>query len=349
MHKLLAPRAQASTTQVPRHQRLEFWEAHNATTLIGLTCSTHHPDGLEASERSFDLGQVRLTEIRGNQHVIERPRHMLKTHPKEALFACILLEGSAFFFQAGECTTLTAGDVIAYATDLPYLYGFTGDMRQLIVEIDFSHLGPLADAHRPRSVIKLDHRVHGGRWLAQALRRMTQGFVDHPRADAAPRVAARARALLQALLMPDAMTPEFTDSVTWRLLRADLFIAEHLTDPELDADVVARAVGVSLRHLNRAYATRGCTVHQWLMGQRLERASQELADPAWKRVPVAGIAYRWGFATPAHFSRLFKERYGLSPLRHRHLEAGGAVASPELSPDRVSKAGDNIGDKTAGA
>lgn len=345
MHKLLVPRAQASTAQVARDQRLEFWEAHNATALIGLTCSTHHPDGLEASERTFDLGEVRLTDIRGNQHVIERPRPMLKTHPKEALFACILLEGGAFFFQSGECATLTAGDVIAYATDLPYLYGFTGNMRQLIVETELTHLGPLAEAHRPRAAIKLDHRVSGGRWLAQALRRTAQGFVDHPRADAAPRVAARARALLQALLMPDAMTPDLTDSVTWRLLRAELFIAEHLADPDLDAEAVARALGISLRHLNRAYATRGCTVHQWIVGQRLERANQELADPAWRRVSVAGMAYRWGFATPAHFSRVFKERYGLSPLRHRHQEAGSA----ELSPDRVSKAVDKIGDKPPGA
>ena len=313
MGQLLAPRAEASTSQVPPDQRLAFWESHNASTLIGLTCTTHDPGGLVARERNWDLGDVRITDISGNQHVIERPRHMLRTHPKDSVFACILLKGEAFFFQQGECVTLNAGDVIAYSTDMPYLYGFTGEMRQLIVEADFSLLATAGVEVRPRSVIKLDNQLRTGRLLATALRTTAHDFVKCPDSGSAPEVAARARSLLQALVTPEDSRQALTDTACWRLLHAEMFIAERLADPTLDATMVARAIGISVRHLNRLFTSHGCTVNQWIWSQRLDRAREQLMCPTQRRVGIGDIAFRLGFATQAHFSRVFKARFGVNP------------------------------------
>jgi AraC-like DNA-binding protein len=43
--------------------------------------------------------------------------------------------------------------------------------------------------------------------------------------------------------------------------------------------------------------------------------------------PVAAIAIRWGFASPAHFSRVFRRTYGIAPGRYRLL----ALQGPELA------------------
>ncbi len=317
MAKLLMPSAEASTAQVPPEQRLAFWESHNASTLVGLTCSTYDPAGLQAQERNYDLGAVRITEISGNQHVIERPARMLRTHPKDSVFACVLLEGEAFFYQGGRCMTLAAGDVIAYSTDLPYLYGFGGPMRQLIVEADFSQLAATSRAERPRTPLKLDTRLRSARLLAAGLRDTARDFVQRPDGDSAPAVAARARGLLQRLVTPATAQAELPDHGAWRLLQAEMLIAERLGDPTLDAATVAGALGLSPRHLNRLFATHGCTATQWIWAQRLERAREELASPRARRLSVGDIAYRWGYGSQAHFSRVFKARYGLSPGQTR--------------------------------
>ena len=47
-------------------------------------------------------------------------------------------------------------------------------------------------------------------------------------------------------------------------------------------------------------------------------------------MPLGTLAYGCGFLSQSHFSRRFKERYGLSPRDYRmRALAPGAAASPE--------------------
>ena len=125
MNTRVVPITEVSTDQVPQSQRVALWESHISSALIGLRCSEFAADGLRARARSFDLGPVRITDICGNEHVIERTAQMLRSHPKDSIFACLLLAGEGFFFQANRCLRVSTGDIIAYSTDIPYLYGFT--------------------------------------------------------------------------------------------------------------------------------------------------------------------------------------------------------------------------------
>ena len=36
---------------------------------------------------------------------------------------------------------------------------------------------------------------------------------------------------------------------------------------------------------------------------------------------ITDIAYRWGFSDAAHFARMFRERFGMSPRRYRESHA----------------------------
>ncbi|MGO4421042.1 helix-turn-helix domain-containing protein [Streptomyces sp. MCAF7] len=57
----------------------------------------------------------------------------------------------------------------------------------------------------------------------------------------------------------------------------------------------------------------------WIRRRRLERCCDDLADPSLKSRPIQTIAARWGFADPAHFSRLFRATYEMTPRDYRHL------------------------------
>jgi AraC-like DNA-binding protein len=327
MNKILVPISDVSTEQVPPDQRVAFWESYNASALIGLRCSTFAAQGLRARARCFDLGTVRMTDIRGNEHVIERTVPMLRACPKDSIFACLLLEGEGFFYQAGQCIRVHAGDVIAYSTDIPYLYGFTRDSRQLIVETDANRLLESSSIQRPQAPVKLDARLRSGRLLARALRTTAIDFIDHPYIETAPDVASQARSLLKALLTPlgNALDGDSSDATLWKVLRAETYIAEHLGDPSLTAMSIAHWMGISVRHLNRLFAARQSTVTQWIWSQRLARAGEDLASPRTRSVSIGEIAFRWAFANQAHFARSFKARYAVTPseYRRRALAAGG--------------------------
>jgi AraC-like DNA-binding protein len=313
----LVPITEISTERVPRARRVELWESYNASSLVGIRCSDFSKRGLRARARNFDLGAVRIMEMRANEHVVERTGPMVHAHPKNSIFICLLLEGEGFFFQSGKCIPVVPGDVIALFSDIPHLYGWTRESRQVIVEMDSSRLPDCSPADRLQSPLKLDSRLRSARFLASALRSTAVPFVDHPSAAEAPQVAKRARSLLETMLGFPACYREGTDTAAWQLLRAEMLIAEHLADPDLTALSVAHALRISVRHLNRLFATRKTTVSDWIWSQRLARAREDLGSAYGRSVPVAEVAFRWGFVNQGHFARRFKEQYGVTPTQHR--------------------------------
>jgi AraC-like DNA-binding protein len=104
------------------------------------------------------------------------------------------------------------------------------------------------------------------------------------------------------------------------ILRIKAYIEENLTDPGLSPTTVAAAHHISVRYLQRLFEDQALTVSSWIRERRLEHARRDLVNPDQRGVPITVIADRWGFADSAHFSRVFKTAYGLSPRDCRHNE-----------------------------
>ncbi|WP_225890344.1 hypothetical protein [Streptomyces sp. NRRL WC-3774] len=127
--------SRVSTRSVAPADRIDFWEEHNRRALVGLTCSSYSQEGLLAAETNVDLGDVRLADISGNEHVVERTPRTCQSLPKDSIFVTLLTAGCGVFFHEGGCVTLRTGDLILYDTRRPYLFGFPSPMRQLLVDI----------------------------------------------------------------------------------------------------------------------------------------------------------------------------------------------------------------------
>ncbi len=302
-----------STAGVDIADRLAFWEDYNADALVGLTCTTYQPDGLLARQLNLDLHAFRVADIAGNPHAVERAPRMVRSRPKDATFVSMMVEGEAFFYHSGGCLTLRSGDTVVYDTDQPYLFGFAGSMRQLLVDIP-RELPAERCAVRPASrgpvLVPGDDPGAPGT-SARALRRVLLDLVADP--GAAPDAVGE-----QVLDLVHTMrTGRGTPSGTAHLLAAKGYVAGHLGDPGLCVDAVARAVGVTPRHLNRAFAAEATTVAQYILARRLDRAKADLTAPELAGFRIADIACRWGFSSQAHFSRLFRARFGCSPSQTR--------------------------------
>lgn len=95
------------------------------------------------------------------------------------------------------------------------------------------------------------------------------------------------------------------------------YIEVHLSDPELSATGVAQACGISPRYLSHLLKQRGTSFSTLVRERRLEVAAEWLARTAAEDVSIAEVAFRVGFKSPAHFSRLFKQVYRSAPRAYR--------------------------------
>jgi AraC-like DNA-binding protein len=102
-------------------------------------------------------------------------------------------------------------------------------------------------------------------------------------------------------------------------------IESRLSDPELGLEPIASALNVSTRTLNRAFRAQGVTVGEWIRKRRLDQCRIDLEDARLAHVPVSVLATRWGLTDAAHFSRIFKTEYGMSPRTFRAHRRGATV------------------------
>ncbi|WP_326534602.1 helix-turn-helix domain-containing protein [Pseudorhodoferax sp.] len=103
------------------------------------------------------------------------------------------------------------------------------------------------------------------------------------------------------------------DASAAMLRRVQDYILQNLHEEGLTPATIAAANRISVRYLHLLFQRNDATVAAWIQERRLAKCKEVLADPAYGRQRVADIAYRWGFASTSHFSRVFKDRYGMSP------------------------------------
>lgn len=104
------------------------------------------------------------------------------------------------------------------------------------------------------------------------------------------------------------------------------YIAEHLSDPELDTDMIAQAVNLSPRYIYQLFEDEPLTLMKRVWNQRLENCGKELRAPALKHRTISEIAYSWGFSDVAHFSRAFRSHFSMSPREFRKRSLAGPDA-----------------------
>jgi AraC-like DNA-binding protein len=80
---------------------------------------------------------------------------------------------------------------------------------------------------------------------------------------------------------------------------------------------VARALGTSVRTLQRRLSSAGLSYHGLLDGLRRETAKRSIAESS---LSIGEIAYLVGYSEPAPFHRAFKRWTGLTPRAYRRCE-----------------------------
>jgi AraC-like DNA-binding protein len=273
-------------------------------------------DEVSARLEYFTFGETHLLKSRNSSHGLVTTPALLKGTDSDLLAVSMKLTGTATITQAAT-QSLRAGDL--FVTDIWRPFEFLDDGGETAAF--FVHLGQLG---LPRDyAARAGEGIHTSPLAAQLQRHLQllfQGAGAISQSPAAsmigPATTDLVRAALIAALDEEPGRRDDRDENLTSVIKS--YITQHLADPDLGAERIAQAMFISVRQLYKLWETESGPLSQWVVERRLEAARQDLTSRRGRNQTIAAIARRWGFADSTHFSRRFRQAYGMSPREWRH-------------------------------
>ena len=98
-------------------------------------------------------------------------------------------------------------------------------------------------------------------------------------------------------------------------------ITNNYPDANYELDVYLRSLPFSYDYLRKLFKKElGITPHKFLMDMRLQTAAESLSSDFGDAGNISEIAHMCGFREPLYFSRVFKNKYGVSPSAYQQRQ-----------------------------
>jgi len=309
----ISPLKSLSTASVQPSERREFWQA-NVGPLCGGFCL--EPQGDEPFSAKLNYTNVAdlvfcqiSTPVR---HRIVHTSRLVNRADRALVKVIFQTEGNSLLEQDGHTTVLQPGDWTIYEPRRPssaVIPGRSGIFfltipRERILTRNFE-LGNLAA-----------HRFSGNHGLGKLIWCLLSTTFDQ-----IPEIANRSDQdvaditiqLIRLALMESIDDEVLLDSKQAIRERVKRYISTHLRDPDLSIQELAGTTRCSKRYLHMVFHSENVSISDYILKLRLKRCREDLLNPGFVHRSITEIAYSWGFNSSNHFSRRFKEEFGVSP------------------------------------
>jgi AraC-like DNA-binding protein len=253
--------------------------------------------------------------------VTSGPQEIAGHYPNQpnAIWLALLLEGRSILTVEGQQRAVTAGDIIYGPTGAKATLSFETPFRQLFVKVPRVALNPRLIAPWSLKAGLLSGGSGIGHVFAGMLRAMADSFEELTGDQIRPVELALTEFLITSLA-GDRETSSLSRGAGARaahLHRICQTIETRLGEPDLTLHAVAEERGISPRYLQKLFTSVDQSFNTYLRVRRLERCRADLVSPLHGALTISEICFRWGFNGSAHFSRAFRDQFGLSPREYR--------------------------------
>ncbi|GAA1553686.1 helix-turn-helix domain-containing protein [Dactylosporangium maewongense] len=310
---------------LPPAERFDHWAELVAKEVAPNQIGSTHAHDFDAWMRTSSLGALTLTTLRFPSLTTRRTAKLIRRSDPQQYQLALLTSGSGAVEQGQCASAIQPGQFTLLTSSRPYeaSHGIRAAAPEpagsVVVVIPHAQL-PIPHDKVSRLLGEPLPSTGGiGSLLAQHLQQISVHPEQYEASDATL-LAGIALNLITALLAQELdVADSLSGNVQQEVLRTriDAFIDANLGRPDLGPQMIAAAHNVSMTTLKRLFRTGESPVAEVIRTRRLQRCRKDLADPGLRDRPVHAIASRWGFRSTAHFSRIFREEYGMPPNEYR--------------------------------
>jgi AraC-like DNA-binding protein len=315
------------TATMPPHDRFRLLQDALGGAAVPVEVRHHVvPDLVSARGTGGTVGRLSTVTVTATPLTLRRTVRLARADPEPSIVVEVQLAGRRSVVQHNRRTTLSAGDLILLDARRPYLSTSLERNSWQSVRIPRLDLALTEQALARVAGLRFGPRNALANLAASYLTRLVG---DH-------RLAAEAdldvfetptielvRAVVASRLGDTGSAREpLQNTLAVRIME---FARQHLTDPDLSAAKIAAAHNISVRHLYTTLSRAGVVLGEWIRGRRLEGSRRELARTAMTGRTISSIAHAWGFGDATHFSRTFRDAFGVSPREWRGLHQNRAL------------------------
>ncbi|WP_163576183.1 helix-turn-helix domain-containing protein [Halomonas faecis] len=271
-----------------------------------------------ATLRGRNLQRGQLIQLASSPvRVTRTPRMARHTSGAHAFKLVWQLRGGAEMEQGDRAIRLGAGQMAIYRLSTPYRLHTFGDYRVLMLSLDLADMPEwrqLAERCQGQ-VLPWDAAVQGA---LEALRSQLV-WGDDP-------MVARVEEMALELVFDFLWRGQWQQlhcapMPSARLVRARRLVLQRLADPALAPEDLAQALNLSMRALYDEFRRHQLAPPAAFIRElRLDHCYLALLDAANRRHTITHIALEHGFVDGAHFARIFRQRYGISPIELRRRQ-----------------------------
>jgi AraC-like DNA-binding protein len=311
---------------VPTNDRTDAWQDVLSHSYREWQVPQRLPATFYASVKQHDFAGAGIVETICDPCIGQRTRTQVR-HDDDLYVGVQLTTGGRERFRIGDSgVEVTSGDLVVWTTDQEVQFEVLERLHKVTLMIPWSLMRErLPERKQPPSGGKIESRTGVGSLLAVHLLALSNQ-IDSLDQRVQASVSRSTLELLGIALSGQQPSATF-DASAAMLRRVKDFILQHLHEEDLNPTRIAEANNISLRYLHMLFQRSEMTVSGFILDSRLHVCKEALIDPAFQRLQISEIAFRWGFNSLSHFCRTFRQRYGASPGDVRRAAPSGTAGS----------------------
>ncbi|MCJ1962175.1 AraC family transcriptional regulator [Novosphingobium mangrovi (ex Hu et al. 2023)] len=312
-----------STEHVAPPLRTRRWSEFGSETLSEMTVRARSDSGLRAHIHRRNLGPLGFVVVTSSAAEASSSAACPGPWAREAedcLMLTVLDHGRSSLSQSRWSADLETGDIVIRDLNKPWISRSDADVGLILIKIPYSVAArshPDPERLVGRHLSAADPRVAFASDVIRASKRALQA-VDEESWNA--RLGPVLENVFHMICHEGPAPLDGEPCSGHRSLHraATSFIARNLADPDLSVGGVAKALGVSTRHLQRAFLDSGTSPREFILQQRLAEAARLLRrNQGAQRQRITDIAFSLGFGDASHFTRAFTRHFGTPPSAYR--------------------------------
>ena len=331
-----------STARIPPAARLAYWNDIHWRLFTPLEVTPFDRGTFEAEIRFDTLGTVGLARTTSRAATIEHSeQHVNQTTTRQA-FLIMPTRGAVALSCYGREAVLEEGDFALSDSLAASSAVLNSTNRSLLLSIPYEVLTTHIPDPRPFFGLRISGSHGFGQTVNTLLRSVWAQAEQGIPSQAGPQVAHSLLALVAMAYAMEHQTDIAESSLTAaRRGQIKRFIELHLRDTDLSAVTIAKALTLSPRYVRMVFAAENEHISAYVLRRRLEECAKQLRNRLWLGRSITETAFDWGFCSTAHFTRVFKQQFGVTPSDYRHARSTTRHAAENAEGSRCRAVGDS--------